>query len=122
MTDWSEKQQAEINRQLDNALSMDQYNTTEPRIDEFDVRNIFQLSQKWAPKKGEKIIDYLPKLKIYTETAIEFSRKTHINGPKGAWYSHRNPMGCFACGLSDILLTSYHIISYISSKDKDLTF
>ncbi len=120
--DWSERQIAEINRQLDQDLPMDQYSTNQPRVDEFDVRNIFTLNHKWKPNKGEKLKDYLPKLKIHIETAIEYSRKTHINGPKGSWYSHRNPMGCFACGLSDILLTTYHILSYINSIDKEFTF
>ena len=75
----------------------DQYNTLEKPYDENDIEAVVKCSLAFTPSKGQTLSSYLEALKIYYKICCEKNIKTHINGTKGAWYTHRNPMGCFAC-------------------------
>ncbi len=116
-----EDQEAYINRKLNNELN-DQYNTIEPQLDEFEYRDPTQINLKSSPKKNETFESYLGRLKVYIEQAIDTSMKTHVNGPKGSWYSHRQPMGCPFCPLQDIMLLQYHVLLKISQTTKKFRF
>ncbi len=75
----------------------DQYNSLDNPIDKYDVDKLIRNDHQYSPTCGQTWESYLGDLKIYAKFCYETNVRTHVNGPKGAWYTHRNPMGCFAC-------------------------
>ncbi len=84
----------ELERQEENLKS--QY-TNDEKMDMNDYKNVVNARLDYAPEKGETWSHYSDRLKIYTKLAANKNFKTHIDGPRKAWYTHRSPMGCFMC-------------------------
>ncbi len=93
-------------------IGQDQYNSTENIIVKEDYEKILQADLEYAPKKGETYESYYARLKIYVEYARKKNIKSHISGPKGAWWTHRNPSGCFCCedmNLMSVMIQTMHL-------------
>ncbi len=76
----------------------DQYNEVEKYDAMEDYQRIIQQSTAdYAIRKQEKIIDYIQRLQIHVEFNAKKNIKTHIQAPKGCWYTHKSPLGCFMC-------------------------
>ncbi len=67
------------------------------KIDINDYKKVVNANVTYAPHKGETWHDYALRLEIYKDLAAEKSRKTHIDGPRKAWWTHRSSLGCFMC-------------------------
>ncbi len=99
----------------------DQYNTLDNPYDLHDIEKVTNCDLEFAPNQGETLLSYYERAKIYVKLQEKKNIQTHINGPKGAWYTHRNPAGCFACedlNLLNILLRTIQLIAekYPDSK------
>ncbi len=99
----------------------DQYNSLDNPYDMHDVEKVTRSDLEYAPNEGESLSSYYQRAKIYVKLQEKKNIQTHINGPKGAWYTHRNPAGCFACedlNLLNILLRTIQLIQekYPDSK------
>ncbi len=94
----------------------DQYNSTDNPFEEADYEKVLNADLEFAPKKGESYDSYYNKLIVYTKMQAKKNIKTHINGPKGAWYTHRNPQGCFACEDMNLMSVMCNIIGLIALK------
>lgn len=93
--------------------NQDQYNTLNP-LDISQYKQQVQTSTlKYTPQDGENLTQYLAKLKLYIDLAHEKSSRIHIDPPKGAWYQHRNPAGCFCCEDQNMIWHMYAILQII---------
>lgn len=97
----------------------DNYNQ---EIQEFDEHQyIRQLrvaqNQEYAYQSGESLERFLLKLEVHAETIMGNNIRLHMKGPKGPWYSHRRPDGCFMC--KDVELIGYlmNIIRYFVQQN-----
>ncbi len=98
----------------------DQYNTEENKYQEEDYTRVLKTDLDFAPKSGESISSYAKKCIIYAKMNAKKNIQTHINGPKGAWYTHRNPAGCYSCedtNLIAILVDVLNLIALIHPED-----
>ncbi len=100
----------------------DQYNTLEKPLDPNDIKHIINADLEFAPKTGQTLKSYYEQLKVYVKFCSDKNIKTHVNGPKGAWYTHRNPMGCFACEDLNLMKTMEAVIALLASKYPDYIF
>ncbi len=88
--------------------------TDEERLDSNDFRYIINANMRCAPEKGEKWSHYADRLQIYSKIASDKNRLTHIDGPRKAWYTHRNPMGCFMCEDTNLIAVMRRVIGLMS--------
>ncbi len=92
----------------------DQYSSLENIIQEEDYRMVLHADLEFTPKKEETFQSYATRASIYAKFNATKNIKTHISGPKGAWYTHRNPAGCFACedmNLISVLIKTLHLMA-----------
>ncbi len=75
----------------------DRHNTLEKPIDLTKTENVTKFSLEYAPRSHETWEQYAKNLEIHVEYARNKNWKCHIDTPKGAWYTHRSPAGCFMC-------------------------
>ncbi len=100
----------------------DQYNTLDNPYDENDIEKIIHADLEYAPKPKQTYKSYCENLRIYYKLHCKTNIQTHINGPKGAWYTHRNPSGCFACDAMNLLSVMLQTLELITSKYPDESF
>ncbi len=117
---WYEDEIEKLSRQR-NGLR-DQYNTLDNPYDEHDIEKIIRADLEYAPKSKQTWKSYCENLRIYYKLACKKNIQTHVNGPKGAWYTHRNPSGCFACEDMNLLSVMLQTIELMASKHPDTTF
>ncbi len=94
----------------------DQYNTLDNPYDLHDTEKVTRADLEYTPNEGETFSSYYARAKIYVKMCEKKNIQTHINGPKGAWYTHRNPSGCFACEDLNLLNTLLRTLELIAEK------
>ncbi len=100
----------------------DQYNTLDKPYDENDIEAVIQSSLEYTPSKGQTLESYAENLKIYYKMCCKKNIQTHINGTKGAWFTHRNPAGCFACEDMNLMSVMMDVIRLLASKYPDESY
>ncbi len=100
----------------------DQYNSLDNKIDEHDYENVVKSSLDYSPSADESYLSYYEKLKIFVQICSKRNIQTHIAGPKGAWYTHRNPQGCFACDDMNLMSIMVDVIGLMASRSPDTLF
>ncbi len=100
----------------------DQYNSLENKFEEEDYLKVLKADLEFAPKAGENILHYANKLPQYKNSNAKKNIQTHINGPKGAWYTHRNPAGCFACEDTNLIAILTDVILIMANRHKEESF
>ncbi len=93
----------------------DQYNSEDNPYDENDYTKILRADLEFTPKVGQTFLSYSENVQIYANANSKKNIQTHINGPKGAWYTHRNPAGCFACEDTNLISVLVQVIQYMAS-------
>ncbi len=110
-----------IKKQLDrvNALkatdNQDQYNTSDPLDITQYKRMLHQNTAKYALQKGETLSQFTTRVQLHIDIGYEKNERIHISAPKGAWYQHRNPAGCFCCedqNMIAYLINILHILAH----------
>ncbi len=94
----------------------DQYNSTDNPFEEADYEKVLNADLDYAPKKGETFESYYVRLLVYVKMGAKKNIKTHINGPKGAWYTHRNPQGCYSCEDMNLISCMCNVIGLMSNR------
>jgi len=95
----------------------DQYNTLDENQDLGNTSSYTPTpSLAYSPSKDENLKSYFEKLKIYRKINYEKNIKCHINTPKGAWYSHRAPQGCFMCEDQQMINVMTEVIRILSLR------
>ncbi len=100
----------------------DQYNTLDNPYNENDIEKIIHADLEYAPKSKQTWKSYSENLRIYYRLCCKKNIQNHINGPKGAWYVHRNPSGCFACEDMNLLSVMLQTIELMASKYPDESY
>ncbi len=104
-------------------IIVDQYNSLDNPYQESDYnKTILETDTEWLPKKGETYQSYVARATIYAKLASKHNIQSHINGPKGAWWTHRNPSGCFMCEDTNLISCLINILQIISKKYPKGTF
>ncbi len=109
---WLKKELASIERQRKGLI--DQYNTEEKPKNQHDFDNIIHADLRFAPKEHQTWESYIKELKIYVDFADKKNTGAHINGVRGAWYTHRQSSGCFMCedvNLRHVMLSVLQIMA-----------
>jgi len=95
----------------------DQYNTLDENKDLGNTSSYVPTpSLAYSPINGELLASYYQKLKIYRKINYEKNTKAHITPPKGAWYTHRSPLGCFMCEDQQMINVLLEIIRILSLR------
>lgn len=98
-------------------LPVDQYNSLRNPYQEDDFnREITESDTDWLPQKKETIQSYHSRLTIYAKLNLKHNVQSHINGPKGAWWTHRNPSGCFMCNDTNLISVMLNVIGNLAKK------
>ncbi len=84
-------------RELQEKGVWDKYNSVDKMVDENDYKKVVNSDVEFSPSKGESWSSYYAKVQVYVRLGAKKNIKAHINGPKGPWWTHRNPQGCFCC-------------------------
>lgn len=82
-------------------------------------------SSSFLPTEGETLEVYFQRLVNSVEEQYQISTNAHINGPKGPWYTHRTPSGCFICNQATLSQYMESIIESVLDaipKSKKLVF
>ncbi len=115
----SEDYLRDIRRQVNDLTS--QYDNKE-KLDVNDYSSIVNAQVVCSPESGESLGHYHDRLSVYCRIASEKSRLTHIDGPRKAWYTHRNPMGCFMCEDMNLIHVQLRVIGLLAIKYPDFVF
>ncbi len=96
----------------------DNYNQETEEFDEYKYSRILRNSrnQEYSWNSGETAEQFYIKFKIHVDVATEKNIRLHMKGPKGPWYSHRRPDGCFMCKDVEIIGYCMDIIKYFVTK------
>ncbi len=114
-----------IREQLDKVEAIkedrwDQYSTDESSLDLGKYQNIVKDNTiDYSVRKREKLIDWLQRIEIYVKLGADLNAKSHITPPKGAWYTHRSPMGCFMCKDQDMIHYLLNVIRLLTHNHPD---
>ncbi len=100
----------------------DQYNTLDNPYQSDDYEKVLHADLEFTPKGGETWSSYCSTVLIYAKMNAKKNIQTHINGPKGAWYTHRNPQGCFACEDTNLISVLCSVLSLMSKQYPNNTF
>lgn len=116
--------EAEMQKKYERQMNgiTDQYNSLDNKIEEEDFERILKADLEFAPKKGESFESYHSRAKIYAQYNAKTNIKTHILGPKGAWFTHRNPSGCFACSDTNLIAVLLQTIKLMVLQHPKDTF
>ncbi len=96
--------------------NQDQYSALKP-LDVSQYKQQVQSSTlKYSAHDGENLEQFLARIKLYIDLGHEKSARIHIDPPKGAWYQHRNPAGCFCCEDQNMIWYMYAILQIIKEK------
>ncbi len=96
--------------------NQDQYSTNKPLDVSLYKQQVQTSTLKYAAHDGENLQQFLAKLKLYIDLGHEKNARIHIDPPKGAWYQHRNPAGCFCCEDQNMIWYMYAIMEIIKEK------
>ncbi len=101
----------------------DQYNSNDNELDSSHYENVVHGDDTLLnPKTGETFFSYYQRLTVIQKYSETKSYKAHIAGPKGAWYSHRSPLGCFMCEDQNLIRVLLDVLGLIISKHQTDTF
>ncbi len=103
-------------RMLSN-LPHDQYNSLRNPYQSQDYnRELNESDTDWLPTENETILSYHARLTIYAKINLKHNVQSHIDGPKGAWWTHRNPGGCFMCDDTNLIHVMLNVIGNLAKK------
>ncbi len=119
MTKWFEKELEKL--ELQQKGLRDQYNTLDEPADVTKAERVLNSNLKYSPSKHHTWSDYVLELETHVKYADEKNSKNHINGARGAWYTHRSPLGCFMCediALRHVMLQVLQLMANQYPKNK----
>ncbi len=101
---------------------IDKYNTLDEPVDINDIKHILNSNLQYTPKEGQTWESYISELQIYINYNRSKSEKNHINGPKGPWYTHRSPSGCFMCDDMKLIQVMFNTMKLMVSQYPDTKY
>ncbi len=109
--------------ELQKAGLLDQYNTLEKKPEnQYVGYEVVTSKLEFTPAEKQTWLSYYENVVIYERISRQNSEKTHINGTKGSWWTHRNPMGCFICNTDNLLSVVLGVLKIMANKYPKDTF
>ncbi len=109
------KQLARVNS-LKATDNQDQYNTSDPLDITVYKRMLHDSTDKYKLQDGEKLSQFVTRVQLHIDIGFEKNERIHISAPKGAWYQHRNPAGCFCCEDQNMIAYLINILHILAIK------
>ncbi len=100
----------------------DRYNTTDNQTQKHFYRKIVNAKIKIAPTSGEKIKDYIQRLKIYQTISHDKNWETHVDNGKRTWHTHQLPLGCFMCEDQQFISVVIQVLEILADADPQFSF
>lgn len=103
----------------------DKYNTLDENAKyniDMHTKRITDSNLEYAPEKGESLLSYSAKVQAYAKIAAKNNIKSHIDGPKGPWYTHYGMPQCFMCDDMNLISVLIRVLQDLSQKYPDTTF
>ncbi len=116
-----EKEQAAFRKQQE-ADWHDRYNTNVKQESEHYYKKIVNAKIKIAPISGEKVHDYIKRLKIYQRIAHDKNWETHVDNGKRTWYTHKLPVGCFMCEDTQFINVTIQVMEILADSNPKFSF
>ncbi len=109
--------------QLKNIIPVrDQYNTDVIDVGSYSSELITDAELVYAPKKGQTLNSYMADLNVHIKYCERKNISAHINGPKGAWRTHKFSNGCFMCEDQAMIHVLYRVLGYIFQDNPNYVF
>ncbi len=116
-----ELEQAQL-RERESASWRDRYSTDEKQESEYYYKKIVNAKIKIAPISGEKVKDYIKRLKIYQTIAHDKNWETHVDNGKRTWHTHRLPVGCFMCEDTQFINVCMQVMQILADDNPKYEF
>ncbi len=116
-----EKEQRQL-RVREEADWRDRYNTETKQESEHYYRKIVNAKIKIAPISGEKIYDYIKRLKIYQTISHDKNWETHVDNGKRTWHTHTLPLGCFMCEDTQFITVTIQVLQILADANPTFIF
>ncbi len=120
MTEYYDKEMEKLEK-LQKELH-DRYAQEEVKVDERDYHKIVNAKVKLAPIGGEKLAEYIVRIKIYQKIAFDLNWSTHVDNPYKIWHTHKNPVGCFMCNDSAFIAVLIQVLECVAEKNPEFKF
>ncbi len=115
-----EQQQVQLRKQQEDN-TRDRINTITQPSDRHDYMRIVNADIQIAPKTGEKLKDYIKKIKIFQDIAYRKNWETHVDNGRKTWYTHKRPQ-CFMCEDQQFISVMVQSLQVISKQNPTLRF
>ncbi len=100
----------------------DQYNTNATGEESHKYKQEVHYDPKYLPVKGQTWESYLQDLKVHIRYATNANTDNHINGTRGAWYTHRRSRECWMCQDLNIMHSMLRTIERMIKTSPKKTF
>ncbi len=114
------RQMRELERQEKGFTS--QYDNNEKLLDPNDFKTVVNADLDESPKTGQTWAQYSDLLRVHIKIHQKKNFKTHVDGPRKAWYTHRSPMGCFMCEDINLIALLGRVIGLMAIQHPDNRF
>jgi len=115
-----EKQQAELRKQQE-GNTRDRINTISQPVNRNDYMRIVNADIQLSPKSGEKLKDYIKKIKIFQDISYVKNWETHVDNGRKTWYTHKRP-SCFMCEDQQFISVIIQSLQVINKQNPNIHF
>ncbi len=99
----------------------DRINTITQPSDRHDFMRIVNADIQIAPKTGEKLKDYIQRIKIFQDISYRKNWETHVDNGRKTWYTHKRP-SCFMCEDQQFISVIVQSLQVINKQNPNLKF
>ncbi len=115
------EEEQRILRERAEANIQDRINTITQPQSRHDYMRIVNADIQIAPKTGEKLKDYIQRIKIFQEIAYRKNWETHVDNGRKTWHTHTRPQ-CFMCEDQQFISVIVQSLQVINKQNPDLEF
>ncbi len=103
-------------------LSYDKYKKDNLETNPNLYQKIIHSESDYAPQQHMEIQEYIYIIKAQRKIRYTKNYNTHIDTPKGCWYTHKRPDGCFMCDDMQMITVLCQALEFLAKKYPKLTF
>ncbi len=115
------EEEQRILRERAEANIQDRINTITQPSNRHDYMRIVNADIQIAPKTGEKLKDYIQRIKIFQDIAYRKNWETHVDNGRKTWYTHKRP-SCFMCEDQQFISVIVQSLQVIAKQNPQLKF
>ncbi len=115
------EEEQRILRERAEANIQDRINTITQPSSRHDYMRIINADIQIAPKSGEKLKDYIQRIKIFQDIAYRKNWETHVDNGRKTWYTHKRP-SCFMCEDQQFISVIIQSLQVIAKQNPSIKF